>query len=104
MRIARGPVAPDADSQNGRSTPVPLCPPHRIENASADALEIPFVFGTLDMPGVSEFTGRGEAAEQLSARMQEAWRSFACGGAPRDDGVAWDAYRAMPEQYACIYP
>ncbi|HTU59218.1 MAG TPA: carboxylesterase family protein, partial [Polyangiales bacterium] len=36
-------------------------------------LELPFMFGTLDMPGQPEFAGRGEAQQQLSERMMDVW-------------------------------
>jgi len=49
---------------------------------SCHALEIPFVFGTLDHPGVSAFAGVGAAAERLSRVIQEAWLAFAGSGDP----------------------
>jgi para-nitrobenzyl esterase len=49
---------------------------------SCHALEIPFVFGTLDQPGVSAFAGMGAAAERLSRVIQQAWLAFAGSGDP----------------------
>ena len=53
-------------------------------------------FGTLDVSTWREFAGatgeRAAAADALSARMQEAWTSFAGSGQPRDPVVgAWPA-------------
>jgi para-nitrobenzyl esterase len=45
-------------------------------------LELPFMFGTLDMPGQPEFAGRGEARQQLSMRMMDAWLAFVRSGDP----------------------
>ena len=52
------------------------------------ALDLPFTFGTLDVSTWREFAGavgdRATAADALSARMQQAWTSFAADGRPRD--------------------
>lgn len=61
---------------------------------AAHTLEIPFVFGTFDAPGVAEFMGRPPAeAERLAGAMQDAWVSFARDGVPAADG--------LPEWPAC---
>lgn len=58
---------------------------------SCHALEIPFVFGTLDRPGVDVFTGpTGETAEKLSETMTDSWARFAHGESPGPG--AWDPY------------
>ena len=55
------------------------------------ALDLPFTFGTLDVSTWRDFAGAdgdpAGAADALSARMREAWTSFAADGAPCDDGV-----------------
>src|SRR5207237_320390 len=51
---------------------------------SCHALEIPFVFGTVDRPGVSMFVGDNPNVA-LSEAMQEEWLAFARTGA-----VSWD--------------
>ena len=55
------------------------------------ALDLPFTFGTLDELTWREFAGatgeRAAAADALSARMQEAWTSFAASGRPQDAAV-----------------
>ncbi|GAC1315507.1 MAG: carboxylesterase/lipase family protein [Acidimicrobiales bacterium] len=57
------------------------------------ALEIPFVFDTLDRPGVAMFTGDPEGAAELAVAMQEAWIAFARDGAPASPGLPpWPAY------------
>jgi para-nitrobenzyl esterase len=51
------------------------------------ALELPFVFGTLDAPGIDRFAGTGPEAQALSAHMMDAWLGFARGGE-----APWPAY------------
>ncbi|HLM19017.1 MAG TPA: carboxylesterase family protein [Acidimicrobiia bacterium] len=52
------------------------------------AMDLPFTFGTFDVSSWREFSGatgeRAAAAEALSARMREAWTSFAATGTPSD--------------------
>jgi para-nitrobenzyl esterase len=61
------------------------------------ALELPFVFGAVDVPVVRVFSGGGRAVETLSAQMQTAWLSFAADGRPGHDGIGdwapWDPMR-----------
>jgi para-nitrobenzyl esterase len=54
---------------------------------SCHALELPFVFGTLDSPGADAFAGSGPAAEALAATIQDAWLALARTGDP-----GWPAY------------
>lgn len=57
------------------------------------ALDLPFVFGTLNSSQLGRMAGPGAAAEMLSARMQDAWASFAHDGCPRAEGLpAWEGY------------
>jgi para-nitrobenzyl esterase len=59
------------------------------------ALELPFVFGTLESPGMPRFAGSGPEAERLSAAMMDAWASFARDGHPAGEGLpGWPAYDA----------
>jgi para-nitrobenzyl esterase len=46
------------------------------------AVELPFVFGTFDLPGGDAFAGKGPEVEALSARMMDAWLGFARSGDP----------------------
>ena len=52
-------------------------------SGSCHALEIPFVFGTVDSPAVQAFSGGGDDAFALSSIMLTGWASFARFGAPR---------------------
>ena len=61
---------------------------------SCHALELPFVFGAVQIPVVQMFSGGGPAAETLSSQMQMAWLRFAAGGDPSHEGIGewrpWD--------------
>ena len=46
------------------------------------ALDLPFVFGNLDAPGMPAFAGEGADAEALAHAMMDAWIAFARGEAP----------------------
>ncbi len=62
---------------------------------SCHALEIPFVFGTLDAPTQDRFAGTGPVVEELSANMMDAWISFARNGSPEHAGIGkWPRYEA----------
>jgi len=57
------------------------------------ALEVPFVFGTLDVSEIGAIAGRSPAAHALSGQMQDAWLSFARSGAPHGAGLPeWPPY------------
>jgi para-nitrobenzyl esterase len=57
------------------------------------ALEIPFVFGNLQTPGMARFAGSGPAAETLSESMMDAWLAFARTGDPSHAGIGeWPTY------------
>ena len=58
------------------------------------ALELPFVWGTLHLPGLSMFAGGGPAADVLAHRMQEAWVAFARTGNPSTHALQWPRYDA----------
>ncbi|MEO2168623.1 MAG: carboxylesterase/lipase family protein [bacterium] len=60
------------------------------------AVELPFVFGTLDTPGMDNFAGSGTAAEALSGRVMDAWLAFARHGDPACGGaVEWVPFDAL---------
>jgi para-nitrobenzyl esterase len=60
---------------------------------SCHALEMPFVFGTLNAPTQDKFAGNGPEVERLSANMMDAWLSFARTGSPAHEGIGpWSAY------------
>ncbi len=60
---------------------------------SCHALELPFVFGTLDNPLVGFFAGAGDDARALAETIQRAWVGFARTGEPATSpGMFWPAY------------
>jgi len=64
------------------------------------ALDLPFTFGTFAVSTWREFVGadgtRADAAEALSARMRQAWTTFAADGAPADDVIVpWPVGRLV---------
>jgi para-nitrobenzyl esterase len=57
------------------------------------AIEIPFVFGCLDLPGGENFCGKGPDADRLAARTMDAWLAFAKHGDPSHAEVgSWPRY------------
>lgn len=59
------------------------------------AIEIPFVFNNLDIPGMDRFSGTGAEAEELSEKIMDAWISFSRTGNPNHDGLPeWPPYDA----------
>jgi para-nitrobenzyl esterase len=61
---------------------------------SCHALEIPFVFGVVQVPVVQLFTGSGPEVERLSSHMQEAWLAFARSGDPTYGTLEWPGWDA----------
>ena len=60
---------------------------------SCHALELPFVFGTLDRPVLRSLVGAGAEARALAGRIQDAWIAFARAGDPSHAGLGeWPAY------------
>lgn len=60
---------------------------------SCHALEMPFVFGTLDAPTQDRFAGTGPDVDRLSANMMDAWIAFAKTGNPSHEGIGrWQPY------------
>jgi len=60
---------------------------------SPHAIELPFVFGTLDVPMVDMFAGSGPDAIRLSELVQDAWVAFARTGNPSTDALGrWPRY------------
>jgi len=74
-------------------------PARRGALGACHALELPFVFGTLDAPTQDRFAGSGPAVERLSASMMDAWLAFAHTGNPSHAGIGtWDAYDRQRRQ------
>jgi len=68
-------------------------PARRGSMGSCHALEMPFVFGTLDAPTQDRFAGTGPEVEALSRNMMDAWLAFARTGNPAHEGIGeWPAY------------
>lgn len=60
------------------------------------ALELPFVFGTLDNPVVAMFSGSGPEAERVAAEVQASWVAFASSGDPSNELAGeWPAYEEL---------
>jgi para-nitrobenzyl esterase len=60
---------------------------------STHAVEIPFVFDTIDAPGSDIFTGTGEERAAIARRMHDAWTAFARDGAPGTAAIPeWPRY------------
>jgi para-nitrobenzyl esterase len=59
------------------------------------ALDLPFVFGTLDTTEIGAMAGRTPAARALADRMQDAWLAFARTGTPSSAALPpWPPYAA----------
>jgi len=57
------------------------------------ALELPFVFGTTEAPGIGEFSGKGPDVDTVSQQMMDAWIAFARNGNPNAESIPdWPAY------------
>ncbi len=56
------------------------------------ALEIPFVFGTLDAPGMARFAGTDDRAWMLSDGMIDSWCAFARDGHPAAAVPGWQPW------------
>ena len=68
-------------------------PARRGALGACHALELPFVFGTLEAPGQDRFAGGGPAVERLSEQMMDAWLGFARSGDPSHPGIGvWPGY------------
>ena len=59
------------------------------------AIEIPFVFSCLDLPGGENFVGKGPEADRLAEQTMDAWLAFAKSGDPSHAGLGtWPRYDA----------
>jgi len=59
------------------------------------AIEIPFLFDCLDLPGADKFVGAGPDAQRLAERTMDSWLSFATNGDPSHVALgAWPRYDA----------
>ena len=68
---------------------------------SCHALELPFVFGALELEGLELFLGSDGGPADLSEAMMDAWLAFARSGNPAHPGLPeWPSYG--PEQRAVM--
>jgi para-nitrobenzyl esterase len=67
------------------------------------ALEIPFVFGTLES-GLGKLAGAGPDADALAAAMQDAWLAFARTGDPSTPTLTWPRYETGRRATAAFGP
>jgi para-nitrobenzyl esterase len=58
------------------------------------ALELAFIFGTLDTPFQDRFCGTGPEVEALSHAMMDAWLEHARRGSPSTGSLAWPCFDA----------
>jgi para-nitrobenzyl esterase len=63
------------------------------------AIELPFVFGTLDVPGMAMLLGPGDPPTALSEAVMDSWVAFARTGDPNHAGLPkWPAYDGTTRQ------
>ena len=59
------------------------------------AIDLPFVFGTYDLPAMKALVGESAEVVALSERVMDAWIAFARTGSPSHEGLpAWPTYEA----------
>jgi|TARA_B100002003_G_scaffold251866_1_gene298317 para-nitrobenzyl esterase len=68
-------------------------PARRGDLGACHALDMPFVFGTLDAPTQDRFAGKGLDAENLARNMMDAWIAFAGCADPSHPGIGnWEPF------------
>ena len=68
-------------------------PARRGTLGACHAIDLPFVFGTLDAPTMDKFAGTGPEADRLADAMMDAWAAFARTGDPNVAGaIEWPQY------------
>ena len=86
-RVFRVPAVRLADAQSAHAPVYGYefawpSPARRGALGACHAVELPFVFGTLDAPGMAAFSGSGPDAERLSEVVIDTWAAFARRGDP----------------------
>jgi para-nitrobenzyl esterase len=74
--------------------------PH-LDLGACHAIELPFVFGTLDRQGWDTFVAADADAHALSRRLRSAWAAFARTGDPSTDDP-WPPY-APPRRATRVF-
>ncbi|GAG92826.1 unnamed protein product, partial [marine sediment metagenome] len=68
-------------------------PAYNGDLGSSHALEIPFVFNTINNPAFKEFIGESEGLNAISQNIMDAWIAFAHTGNPSHNGIPnWPSY------------
>jgi para-nitrobenzyl esterase len=67
-------------------------------SGACHALDLPFVFGNLDAPGMAAFAGEGAEAQALAQAMMDAWVAFARGDPP---WPCYDTARRATFEFGC---
>ncbi|NRA01727.1 MAG: carboxylesterase/lipase family protein [Myxococcales bacterium] len=98
-RIFRVPALQLAEAQHANRTPAYnylytwKSPSMGGMLGACHAIELGFVFGTIDSAGAREFSGAGPAADALERNTQDAWLAFARTGDPSHETLGkWPAY------------
>lgn len=97
----------EAQSRHQKNTFVYLfcweSPARRGALGSCHALEMPFVFGSLDAPTQDRFAGKGPDAEELAHNMMDAWINFARNSDPSHRGIGtWHPFDTT-ERHTMIF-
>jgi len=67
--------------------------PSPLFKGAFHGVEIPFVFGTLDLQGARYIFGKGAEAKKLSEKTMDAWIAFARSGNPNHSNIPeWPVY------------
>ena len=77
-------------------------PARRGSFGACHALELPFMFGTLDAPTQDKFAGTGPVVEQLSQNMMDSWLAFTRMAAIRAMPASVTGTRMMPNERATM--
>lgn len=72
------------------------------ELGACHALELPFVFGTLELPELAPLIGPDPLARELADKMMNAWIDFVLDARP--DLAAWSPYQADRRVTRCFGP
>ena len=68
-------------------------PAHDGRLGACHSLDIPFVWGTYQLPEMQRFCGTGDAVARLSERVMASWLAFAYHGDPNNDALPhWPRY------------
>ena len=69
---------------------------------ASHTIELPFIFGTHNLPSVQPYAGTGVRADAVARHTQRAWTSFASTGTPEIGTSAWPPFGAMDHPVAIV--